>query len=199
MWPVSLNFAGTGFFLGANGQGETNLLEAIGLAGNLRSFRKSGMDGLVRDGQIRSQTYYRFLDDYGDEREVFISFLSRKKILEVDGVHVYVLVNIWETSYGNIEFKRFSPYSRWSADRRRWLDLLLSSSSTIYFRHLQAYSFFARANALLRNKQAKESCWHSRNPWQTRLKFECVQTLPAISKSMEKSFVPLPMKRSSHA
>ena len=65
------------FFLGSNGQGKTNLLEAIGLAGTLRSFRKSGMDGLVREGQQISQSYYRFLDDDGNEREVFISFRFR--------------------------------------------------------------------------------------------------------------------------
>ena len=43
---ASLTFSGDRvFFLGPNGQGKTNLLEAIGLAGTLRSFRKSGMDG----------------------------------------------------------------------------------------------------------------------------------------------------------
>ena len=49
---VSLTFSGDRvFFLGPNGQGKTNLLEAVGLAATLRSFRKSGMDGLVREGQ----------------------------------------------------------------------------------------------------------------------------------------------------
>ena len=81
---ASLTFAGDRiFFLGPNGQGKTNLLEAIGLAGTLRSFRKSGMDGLVREGQSRSQSFYRFLDDNGDEREVFLSFRSKgEKIVE---------------------------------------------------------------------------------------------------------------------
>ena len=50
---LSLNFSGDRiFFLGSNGQGKTNLLEAIGLAGTLRSFRKSGMEGIVREGSL---------------------------------------------------------------------------------------------------------------------------------------------------
>ncbi|MFP6901696.1 MAG: DNA replication and repair protein RecF, partial [Opitutales bacterium] len=36
------------FFLGANGQGKTNLLEAIGLSFALRSFRTSEVRDLVR-------------------------------------------------------------------------------------------------------------------------------------------------------
>ena len=40
------------FFSRFEWAGKTNLLEAIGLAGTLRSFRKSGMDGLVREGSI---------------------------------------------------------------------------------------------------------------------------------------------------
>ena len=73
------------FFLGSNGQGKTNLLEAIGLAGTLRSFRKSGMDGLVREGQHKSGLL-SFSDDDGNEREVFISFRFKgEKHVEVDG------------------------------------------------------------------------------------------------------------------
>ena len=43
---VRLNFEGDRvFFLGPNGQGKTNLLEAIRMSGSLRSFRRSGLDG----------------------------------------------------------------------------------------------------------------------------------------------------------
>ena len=51
------------FFIGANGQGKTNLLEAIGISSNLRSFRKSGMDGLVRVGTKTSRLFFRFKDE----------------------------------------------------------------------------------------------------------------------------------------
>ena len=49
---------GSNLLLGPNGQGKTNLLEAIGLSASLRSFRKNGMDGLVRDGSDRSQLFF---------------------------------------------------------------------------------------------------------------------------------------------
>lgn len=195
---VSLNFAGDRiFFLGANGQGKTNLLEAIGLAGNLRSFRKSGMDGLVRDGQIRSQTYYRFLDDYGDEREVFISFLSKgEKILEVDGVRISRLgEHLGNFPMVTLSSRDFRLIREGPSDRRRWLDLLLSSSSTIYFRHLQAYTRSLRERNALLKKQASEG---ELLAFEKSLANHAVEiykmrsnSLPAVSKSMEKSFCSL--------
>jgi DNA replication and repair protein RecF len=65
---VRLNFEGDRvFFLGPNGQGKTNLLEAIGMSGGLRSFRKSGLDGLVQEGKKQAQLFFRFSDDFGGE------------------------------------------------------------------------------------------------------------------------------------
>ena len=49
------------FFLGANGQGKTNLLEAIGICSNLRSFRGSSPESMVMDGHtLIIQTSYTF-------------------------------------------------------------------------------------------------------------------------------------------
>ena len=42
---------GVNLVLGANGQGKTNLLEAVAVAGNLRSFRTSSIRRLVRHGE----------------------------------------------------------------------------------------------------------------------------------------------------
>ena len=62
---ATISFSGDRIFLlGPNGQGKTNLLEAIGMAGTLRSFRKSGMEGLVREGEPLSQNFYRFLEEF---------------------------------------------------------------------------------------------------------------------------------------
>ena len=62
------------FFLGANGQGKTNLLEAIGICSNLRSFRGSSPESMVMDGQAQSRIFTKFLDDDGQLVEVMINF-----------------------------------------------------------------------------------------------------------------------------
>jgi DNA replication and repair protein RecF len=146
------------FFLGPNGQGKTNLLEAIGLAGSLRSFRKSGMDGLVREGQSRSQSYYRFLDDNGDEREVFLSFRTKgEKNLEVDGERVNRLGgHLGQFPAVTLSSRDFRLIREGPSDRRKWLDLLLSSSSLEYFNNLQGYTRSLRERNVLLKREARD-------------------------------------------
>ena len=74
------------FFLGPNGQGKTNLLEAIAMSGNLRSFRKSGLDGLVQEGKSEAQVFFKFTDDFGSEHQILLSFRNKgRKELELNG------------------------------------------------------------------------------------------------------------------
>ena len=51
------------FFLGPNGQGKSNLLEAIGMCSTLRSFRGSNPESMVMAGGSEAVIYARFLDD----------------------------------------------------------------------------------------------------------------------------------------
>ena len=73
------------FFIGPNGQGKTNLLEAIGMSSNLRSFRKSGTDGLVREESEQCRMFFRFSDGKGQDREILLSFRPKGESLLVDG------------------------------------------------------------------------------------------------------------------
>ena len=73
------------FFLGSNGQGKSNLLEAIGVCSTLRSFRGAS-ESMVRADEKEAQLYARFLDDYGTEREAMITFGTRgTKVVQIDG------------------------------------------------------------------------------------------------------------------
>ena len=66
---------------------------------NSRSFRRSTLDGLVKEGQTRSQIFFRFLDENGDEREVLLSFRSKeKKSLRLMASVLEAWVNTWEIS-----------------------------------------------------------------------------------------------------
>ena len=195
---ASLTFSGDRvFFLGSNGQGKTNLLEAIGLAGTLRSFRKSGMDGLVREGQSRSQSFYRFLDDNGDEREVFLSFRAKgEKILEVDGERINRLgEHLGNFPSVTLSSRDFRLIREGPADRRKWLDLLLSSSSLSYFNHLQGYTRALRERNVLLKREASDGellafeqslATHAVQLYSLRL-----QSIPQISKALTESYLSL--------
>ena len=195
---ASLTFSGDRvFFLGPNGQGKTNLLEAIGLSGTLRSFRKSGMEGLVREGQSRSQSFYRFLDDNGDEREVFLSFRAKgEKILEVDGERVNRLgEHLGNFPAVTLSSRDFRLIREGPADRRKWLDLLLSSSSLPYFNHLQGYTRALRERNVLLKREASDGellafeqslASHAVQLYSLRL-----QSLPQISKALSQSYLSL--------
>ena len=54
------------FLLGANGQGKTNLLEAIGFSFALRSFRTSEVRDLIRWERPRSELLFRFENASGN-------------------------------------------------------------------------------------------------------------------------------------
>ena len=138
---------------GGNGAGKTNLLEAIGLSSNLRSFRKSGMDGLVRENAERSQLFFRFCEDDGEEHEVLLSFRSKaEKVLQVDGEKIKRFGDyLGKFPAVTLSSRDFRLIREGPSDRRKWLDLLLSSSSRQYFENLQTFHRALRGrNALLK-------------------------------------------------
>ncbi len=141
------------FFLGPNGQGKTNLLEAIGLSGSLRSFRKSGLDGLVGEGKVQARLFFRFSDDFGTDHEVMLGFRNKgSKDLELNGEKISRLGDyLGLFPCVALSSRDFRLVREGPSDRRKWLDLLLSSSSPEYLGNLQTYHRALRErNALLR-------------------------------------------------
>ena len=149
-----LSFVGSRLFLiGANGQGKSNLLEAVGFSNALRSFRASKADGLVRCGETEARIFYRFRDSGDMESDVLVRIPSNgTKAVEVDGEKI--------TRFGDF-VGRFPSIALSSRDlqltcdgpggRRRWLDLALSSASPAYLKALRAYHRGLRGrNHLLR-------------------------------------------------
>lgn len=195
---ATISFSGDRIFLlGPNGQGKTNLLEAIGMAGTLRSFRKSGMEGLVREGEPLSQNFYRFLDDDGNEQEVFLSFRSKgEKKLEVNGTRIKKLgEHLGSFPMVTLSSRDFRLIREGPADRRKWLDLLLSSSSLEYFNSLQGYHRSLRErNALLKHEASDGELLAFEQPLaQTAVALYSMraQSIPKISKTLAKSYFSL--------
>jgi len=140
-------------FLGPNGQGKTNLLEAIGLSSALRSFRTSEMRDLIRWDRPRAELLFCFEGSDGGETETFVG-LNRTggKEVSVDGDKV-VRFGDFIGRFPSVVFcsedlrlPRGSP-----GKRRKFLDMAFSSSDGEYLEALRRYHRALRErNALLR-------------------------------------------------
>ncbi|MBA2668831.1 MAG: DNA replication/repair protein RecF [Gemmatimonadetes bacterium] len=139
--------------VGDNGQGKTNLLEAIYYLQIFRSFRGAADEQLVRFGEDVFRVAGR-LHSSGGEREVTAAYDRRARIKKVtiDGQEPRRLGE----GIGNVPAVIFSPsdvaiVSGSPSERRRYLDILLSLAVPGYLQALQRYrQVLTRRNALLR-------------------------------------------------
>lgn len=141
------------FFVGANGQGKTNLLEAIGFLTALRSFRTADNKVLIAHGKSEAAIACELQHEQLGETTVTIRLRPENKEVSIDATRVSRLseyVGKFPTvvfSSQDIQLVRGSP-----ALRRRWLDLTLAAMDADYLRSLQAYArALAERNALLKS------------------------------------------------
>lgn len=138
---AELRFAGERtFLLGSNGQGKTNLLEAIGYVSALRAFRPGDNRTLIEQGQGEAAIAYGFEHERLGASEVIVRILPRGKEATLDREPVRRLAEFigrFPTvlfASEDIQLVRGGP-----ALRRRWLDLHLASLEPGYLADLQAY------------------------------------------------------------
>ncbi len=128
------------FFVGANGQGKTNLLEAIGYVSALRAFRPGDNRTLIEQGQPEAGIGYGFEHERLGASEVIVRILPRGKEATLDREPVRRLsdfIGRFPTvlfASEDIQLVRGGP-----ALRRRWIDLHLASLDAAYLADLQAY------------------------------------------------------------
>ena len=147
------------FFLGENGQGKSNLLEAISICSSLRSFRGAVSESMVMDGKLEGRIFARFLDDDGQQIEEMISF-GRKgsKKVEVDGESVKKLGDLLgKFPMVCLSSRDFRLVREGPSDRRKWMDLFLSSTNPSYLSALQNYYRSMRERNTLLKKQSGDS------------------------------------------
>jgi DNA replication and repair protein RecF len=144
------------FFVGGNGQGKTNLLEAIGLLTALRSFRTTDNKVLIAHGQKEAAMAFVLEHERQGETTVTIRLRGEGKEVLLDQTRVTRLLDYvgrFPTvvfSSQDIQLVRGAP-----ALRRRWLDLTLASMDAAYLRALQTYTrALAERNALLKTGRA---------------------------------------------
>ncbi len=126
--------------IGANGQGKTNLLEAVGLLTALRSFRQSDNRLLIAHGQPEAALRFELEHERHGATAVTLRLRPDGKQVAVDGNEV-ARFGDFLGQYPTVLFSsqdnqliRGSP-----AARRRWLDLVLAAMDGDYLDVLQRY------------------------------------------------------------
>jgi len=148
-----LEFAGRRqFFVGANGQGKTNLLEAAGFLTAARSFRTTESAILLMHGQTTAAVTCTVEHPLLGETQVTIKVHRHSKELWCDQARLTRLADYLGKfptvvfSSQDLQWVRGAP-----ALRRRWLDLTLAAMDGGYLGALQTYTrALAERNALLK-------------------------------------------------
>ncbi|HEY2375784.1 MAG TPA: DNA replication and repair protein RecF [Gemmatimonadaceae bacterium] len=151
---IDLTLPGNGMLIvGQNGQGKTNLLEAIYYLQLLRSVRGARDQDLVRFGTAGFHLGAHVASDRVSEIGVGFERVGKRKRVRLDGVVCERLGD----AVGAMPVAMFSPtdvelVAGAPALRRRFLDILLAVSSRAYLRALQRYrAALVRRNAALRD------------------------------------------------
>jgi DNA replication and repair protein RecF len=140
------------FFIGGNGQGKTNLLEAVGCLTALRSFRTSDNRHLIAHGQAEAAIACTVEHERFGETTVTVKLRADGKEVWTDHERVTRLADY----LGRFPTVVFSSQDQQlirgaPAGRRRWLDLTLAAMDAGYLKTLQTYHrALAERNALLK-------------------------------------------------
>ncbi len=136
---------------GSNAQGKTNLLEAIGLLGALRSFRTSSTETLIKTGAGQTNLLASTFGENSDESVVEIE-LGKTKTICIDGEKISKLGDFLgkfptlAITNEDIKLLRGTPEIR-----RKDMDMFISSIDAQYFDSLRRYHrALTQRNALLR-------------------------------------------------
>jgi DNA replication and repair protein RecF len=154
---AQLELAGArSFLLGSNAQGKTNLLEAVGLLGALRSFRGAEPRDLIRHGAKEARAWFQLEHERNGIVEVEITVKPNARGVSINGVRCARLAEflgrfpIVALSSHDLQLLRGAPQAR-----RRALDLALAAIDEKYFQTLRRYqAALDQRNALLRNPRA---------------------------------------------
>jgi len=140
---------------GPNGQGKTNLIEAVYLLGTLRSFRAGRTDELLRFGCATARVRAR-VERLGLHRLLEVELRAGQKLARVDGksaraAQYFGGFNVVLFAPDDLRLPRGSPQSR-----RRFLDRAVFNASPQYLEEAQKYERVLKSrNAVLRAPGAR--------------------------------------------
>ena len=143
--------------LGDNGQGKTNILEAIYLVASLRSFRGVGGAQMIRHGQ---KGYFIGANVIGpDSHDIKVFWSSAERKISLDAAPVKKLSDYLGALRAVVFCSEDLQLVKGTARiRRRFIDLLLSQTHPGYLGILQRYTRAVRSrNAVLKQPRQDEA------------------------------------------
>ncbi len=149
--------SGINYLFGQNGQGKTNILEAIYYCSSLRSHRTSKDTDLIRNGSDYFYIDMVFSRGEQDSQIQIVKKDQEKKAVKIDGVSVRKSADV----VGKINTVLFSPedlriVKGAPSDRRRFMDFLLCQIIPKYYSDLQIYnSLLDHRNSILKNVKTR--------------------------------------------
>jgi DNA replication and repair protein RecF len=147
--------------LGNNGQGKTNVMEAIYLIASLRSFRAVGGAQMIRHAQPHYFVGGKIISD--SEHDVKLFWARTEKQITLDARPIRKLVDYLGTFRAVVFCSEDVTIVKGPASgRRRFVDLLLSQTVPTYLPQLQRYTRAIRSrNALLKQRSFDENLLES--------------------------------------
>ncbi|MBQ9759779.1 MAG: DNA replication/repair protein RecF [Clostridia bacterium] len=146
---------GVNILHGANAQGKTNLLEAIGFAAIGKSFRTSHDEDMVRFGAEMAEISIDFTDSVRKQNITVRMMKGKRKRIELNGVKVGRVSDIVGT-FRTVLFcpENLSLIKDGPAERRNYLDVAISQLYPVYLKSLQRYNqILKERNQLIRNAE----------------------------------------------
>ncbi len=150
-----INFdSGINVLVGENGQGKTNILEAIYFLAFLRSFRTSSISSIKKIGTKGFCLSGELLTEAKWNKLIEIEYTG-KRSLKIDNIPVYkssdFVRQIKPVVFTHDDIKLISDTS---GTRRKFIDILLSANDKNYLLTLQKYIIALRSrNAVLRSEK----------------------------------------------
>jgi DNA replication and repair protein RecF len=161
---------GTNVLLGDNGQGKTNVIEAISYLCLTKSFYAASDALVVRFENPYFQAEGTVVSDSGYERRVRVVYSSAesKKVFSVNRQKIEPLSSVIGTFPVVICSPEHTPITTGSpADRRKFVDLVISQSNAAYFNDLLEYrrALRHRNKILLDGKISRTDVTEILEPW----------------------------------
>ena len=140
------------FLVGANGQGKTNFLEALGYVTALRSFRGAEPRALVALGQTEAGLGFGIAHEHFGESKITVTLGAAGRTVEWEQGRVTRLADFIGKFPTVVFSSQDSQLLRGTPSlRRRWLDLTLAAMDGGYLSALQNYTrAVAERNMLLK-------------------------------------------------
>lgn len=180
---------GVTVFVGGNGAGKTNILEAVHLCCTAKSHRTNSDKDMINIGATSAAVHARVSRKHTQD-EVGIRLFSNiksKKIIYVNGKTVPKIGEL----IGHINCVMFSPedldiIKGGPQNRRKYIDILFSQCSPSYFFALQHYNnILKQRNAMLKLIAIKKEA-QALDVWDEQLAGACKTIVDMRKKFMEK-------------